>query len=76
VQQVLQRVRDAVEEPHSVGGVPVRLTCSIGVALFPDDSSAAGGGDSMLRLADQAMYRAKMEGRNRVCFTSPAPAGQ
>ncbi|MFN8752818.1 MAG: PAS domain S-box protein [Betaproteobacteria bacterium] len=76
VVQVLQRVRDAVAEPHPVGGVPMRLTCSIGVALFPDDSSAAGSSDSMLRLADQAMYRAKTKGRNRVCFTSPAPAGQ
>lgn len=76
VLQVLQRVRDSVAQPHLVGRKPVRLTCSIGVALFPDDRLAAGGGDNMLRLADQAMYRAKNEGRNRVCFASPAPGGQ
>lgn len=76
VLQALQRVRDAVAEPHLINGTPVRVTCSIGVALFPDDGAAAGGGENLLRLADQAMYRAKTEGRNRVCFALPALAVQ
>jgi len=39
------------------------FTVSIGVALFPNDGDAA---DLLLRRADQALYRAKRQGRNQV----------
>ncbi len=39
-----------------------RLTCSFGVAEFRKDDSA----DDLLRRADEALYRAKQGGRNRV----------
>jgi diguanylate cyclase (GGDEF)-like protein len=44
-------------------GVVVRPTISIGVSAFPDDGSAA---DVLLRKADEALYRAKKSGRDRV----------
>jgi len=42
----------------------LRITASIGVAVYPDH---ADNPRSLLRLADEAMYRAKREGRDRVC---------
>jgi diguanylate cyclase (GGDEF)-like protein len=39
------------------------LTVSIGMAAFPDHGTVA---DTLLRAADQALYRAKAEGRDRV----------
>jgi len=40
------------------------VTISIGVASFPDDSSDV---IELVEMADSALYRAKREGRNRVC---------
>ena len=44
-------------------GVVVRPTISIGVSAFPDDGALA---DVLLRKADEALYRAKKGGRDRV----------
>lgn len=57
------------------------LTCSIGVAIYPDHVSRTGTSDHrrnmLLRAADQAMYAAKAEGKNRVVLaTTPATAPQ
>src|SRR5437879_3723765 len=46
------------------GEDPLNLTISIGVASFPDDRVTSA--DSFVALADQALYRAKNEGRNLV----------
>jgi diguanylate cyclase (GGDEF)-like protein len=44
-------------------GVVVRPTISIGISAFPDDGATA---DLLLRKADEALYRAKNSGRDRV----------
>ena len=56
------------------------MTISVGVMLF--DGKAGTGAEAVLVAADQAMYRAKAEGRDRVAvFSGPeerrraAPAG-
>ncbi len=41
----------------------VQVTASIGVAIFPDH---AGDGETLLRAADEALYQAKRDGRDRV----------
>lgn len=40
------------------------VTISIGVASFPEDSSDV---IELVEMADSALYRAKREGRNRIC---------
>lgn len=42
-----------------------RITVSIGVATFPFDAQVK---DELIRTADDAMYKAKREGRDRVCY--------
>ena len=49
---------------RSAPGRPVRVTISIGLATYPDERVTDG--ESLLRLADSHLYRAKREGRNRV----------
>jgi diguanylate cyclase (GGDEF)-like protein/PAS domain S-box-containing protein len=61
-----QRVLDVVSAPDAIRGEPVRVTASLGLALFPDDGATP---DALLRHADLAMYAAKEQGRNRFhCF--------
>ncbi|MFH2009558.1 MAG: GGDEF domain-containing protein [bacterium] len=51
----------------------LRITTSIGVA--PLDLNAPPEADSILLLADKALYRAKAGGRNRAVLHDPAAAG-
>ena len=56
-----ERIRSAIEaqELDTIGHV----TASVGVATFPEHSSKL---DELLDMADQAMYKSKINGRNRV----------
>lgn len=58
----LQRLLRTIAEPYDLMEQQSRISTSIGVTLFPFDD---GDPDSLLRHADQAMYRAKQDGRNR-----------
>ena len=57
-----ERIREAIEK-KPVEGVGT-VTASIGVATFLKHADTIG---ELLELADQAMYEAKQNGRNRVC---------
>lgn len=50
---------------HSHGGEPIQVTISIGVTCMRAED---GHPDEMLARADAALYKAKSEGRNRVCI--------
>jgi len=60
-EQIATRVREAVGQPSVLGGVEVRVSGSIGIAL----STVGVAAEKLLRDADAAMYRAKDRGRNR-----------
>ena len=64
---IVQRVRDAATgvELEIENGDRIRLSLSMGVAFYPDDAAST---EELLRLADEALYRAKGEGRDRVAF--------
>ncbi|MFC6336404.1 EAL domain-containing protein [Pseudomonas sp. CCM 7891] len=58
----LVRILKAISEPYLILGAQINVFASIGVTLFPLDDEDA---DTLLRHADQAMYVAKQNGRNR-----------
>ncbi|MDR3439112.1 PAS domain S-box protein [Telmatospirillum sp.] len=59
---VLDRLLEASSDPVTVGDLILEVSSSIGVTLYPDDGVDA---DLLLRHADQAMYVAKLAGKNR-----------
>jgi two-component system, cell cycle response regulator len=61
-----ERVREIIEEYRfsHAGGSELHLTASVGVASYP--SPGLDTVEDLLAKADQALYRAKAEGRNRV----------
>ena len=62
-----ERIRKGIEALSST--VPgIRATASIGIATYPNDFD--GNLDDLVRRADQALYRAKREGRDRVAVFS------
>jgi len=62
---VAGKVLQALAEPVEIDGQDLGISCSIGIAMYPDD---AGDCDALLHCADQAMYQAKRTGRHRYCF--------
>lgn len=49
---------------------PVRVTASLGISGFPNRSVITA--DQLFRTADDALYRAKREGRNKICLYQQA----
>jgi diguanylate cyclase (GGDEF)-like protein/PAS domain S-box-containing protein len=65
VGMAMERMLEVISQPwHSSQG-EFEITCSIGVALYPDDGADAA---TLLKNADSAMYRAKEHGRNNFQF--------
>ena len=65
-----ERVRRAIQGRLIVhGSNAFAVTCSVGVAQVRPDESL----EDLMRRADQALYRAKRAGRNRVFAAEPGP---
>jgi diguanylate cyclase (GGDEF)-like protein len=64
--QRAQRIREVAKEMRLRHGDRDldSVTLSLGVAVFPEHG---GSRDVLMRSADVALYRAKQEGRDRVC---------
>jgi diguanylate cyclase (GGDEF)-like protein len=65
---VLQKIQAAIAEPICVDGHDFQVTCSIGLANYPNDGTDV---DMLLANADAAMYRAKEIGRDNFQFYAP-----
>lgn len=64
---VADKVTQAMSKPIDLKVKQVSITLSIGVAMYPDDATES---DQLIALADKAMYKAKMSGKDQVSFES------
>ena len=62
--RIVRRILNALDEPFSIEGHPVRVRSSIGVALSPEHGADV---DAPLRCADIALYQAKHTGLGLPC---------
>jgi diguanylate cyclase (GGDEF)-like protein len=60
---------DVISEPYLLGTITATVSASIGVAGFPDSADDI---DTLLKRADQNMYRAKESGKGCVCVDGRA----
>ncbi|WP_426193675.1 diguanylate cyclase domain-containing protein [Massilia sp. DWR3-1-1] len=60
-----QKIIDAMSQPILIEGVTLRATASVGICAGPSAGRTAA---DFLRLADDALYRAKQEGRGRYAL--------
>ncbi|MFL6674918.1 MAG: EAL domain-containing protein [Massilia sp.] len=65
----IEKLMTQVAMPIPIGGKEFFVSCSIGIAVYPDDGTS---GETLLMHADIAMYRAKEMGRNNYQFFEPA----
>jgi len=59
------RILAAIAKPFEVDGIEHQLGVSIGISIAPNNGR---DGQTLLQRADEALYRAKREGRNRLEF--------
>ncbi len=70
--RVAETIRAKIQGFHFDGEeLSGKITITLGVAVFPDDAANA---EALIQRADDALYRGKREGKNRVAWASTPPA--
>lgn len=67
-EQAARRVIAALSEPLTLDDMSFTVTCSIGIALYPNDGASL---NDLIKNADAAMYRVKERGRASFRFYQP-----
>ncbi|MBL4630430.1 MAG: EAL domain-containing protein [Paraglaciecola sp.] len=64
-----RRIIASLQMPMEINGHMLQCGVSIGISLFPQNANSA---EVLTKYADIAMYRAKKEGRNQLCYFETA----
>ncbi len=63
--QTLERILTATAQPFNIDQSEFSVTSSLGISLYPDDGKDS---ETLLKNADNAMYKAKEAGKNNFQF--------
>ena len=67
---VANKILESLSRPFVVQGNTCSIGCSIGISIFPDDTDHS---ETLVKMADDAMYMAKRTGRNNYQFFNAQP---
>lgn len=67
ISTLVDEILERIAKPFVLEGRQLSLSCSIGVAVYPDDG---GDFETLMKLADKAMYQAKDAGRNTYRYVT------
>lgn len=68
VVRTAQEILKKISTPFDLGGNIAQISSSIGITMYPEDGQDA---ETLMKNADQAMYAAKQQGRNRFNYFAP-----
>ncbi|MYM80514.1 EAL domain-containing protein [Duganella sp. FT50W] len=68
VMRTAQEILQQMSRPFQLGDNIAHISGSIGITLYPEDGADA---ETLIKNADQAMYTAKQQGRNRFNYFAP-----
>jgi diguanylate cyclase (GGDEF)-like protein/PAS domain S-box-containing protein len=68
VERIARDILRKLAEPFPLGDEVAYISASIGITLYPEDATSI---EELLKNADQAMYAAKKQGRNRYNYFTP-----
>ncbi|HEY9189470.1 MAG TPA: diguanylate cyclase [Sulfurovum sp.] len=64
--EILQRINQLTHTPCVIEGNAISIGMSIGASIYPDDGETP---EALIKAADEAMYRAKNSGKNRMEYS-------
>jgi diguanylate cyclase (GGDEF)-like protein/PAS domain S-box-containing protein len=67
-EHVADNILRAFSKPYHVAGKEILISFSIGISIFPDDGVDV---NILLQSSDEAMYRAKLEGKRQIKYFTP-----
>ncbi len=67
--KIARKICEAIHDPFWIDGRELFVTTSLGVSVYPSDGH---DGETLVRNADSAMYRAKEQGRDNYQLYTPA----
>ena len=69
--EISEKIRTVISQPCLYDNMELRVTCSVGVVVYPDKNNSV---HELLRYADTAMYQVKEKGRDSIEFFNEAMA--
>jgi len=63
--KTVEKIIEIFQQPFQVNSKPITVTTSVGIAIYPDDTSIAS---ELVDHSDRALYQAKNQGRNTYSF--------